>query len=69
METTQEQFSRDKSVSAAEIFRVLIETDNLLSSFEKLPADIQKREKYFAINSIKGIIDYINPKNDLYLGF
>lgn len=61
-ETTSNYCSRDKSVTEEVIFNDLMIKDVLLHSFSDLDKDIQQREKYFAINSIKGMISYISSQ-------
>jgi glyoxylase-like metal-dependent hydrolase (beta-lactamase superfamily II) len=41
------------------VFANLLENDRGLSYYTALPADIQSREKYFSMNSIKGMREYI----------
>jgi len=42
------------------LFEELLDADPALSLFSKLDADIQKREKYFCLNSIRGMAGYFN---------
>ncbi len=59
LEITRDQFLKNNTVKPDEIFNKLLVSDILLKSYKNLPADIQKREKYFAENSIKGMLGYI----------
>ncbi len=59
MDTVRIHFEKNKDVKAEEIFNDLLESDQCIRAFPKLELDIQKREKYFAINSINGMLDYL----------
>ncbi len=59
METVRRHFEKDKKVEADDIFLDLLESDANIRAFAKLEQDIQKREKYFAINSINGMLGYL----------
>ena len=59
IKTVSLSYNNNHSVPVQEIFERLIEDDPCLASFNKLEDDIRKREKYFALNSIKGMLDYI----------
>lgn len=63
MEISSARFSKNRSVNSEEIFNDLVEKDILLKPFTTLPKDIQKREKYFTTNSIKGMLGYIGSNN------
>lgn len=40
----------------------LLEEDTLLATFDQLPPDVQKREKYFLQNSIAGYLGYLSSE-------
>ena len=42
-----------------ELFKTIQSKDPALRAFDALPSDIQQREVYFCLNSIKGMHDYI----------
>lgn len=44
------------------VLEELLERDRSISHFSRLPADIQKREKFFCLNSIRGISGYQERK-------
>ncbi|MFA4916816.1 MAG: MBL fold metallo-hydrolase [Syntrophales bacterium] len=46
------------------VFADLLKNDRGLVRYYELPSDIQAREKYFAINSIRGIREYLRGEND-----
>jgi glyoxylase-like metal-dependent hydrolase (beta-lactamase superfamily II) len=48
------------------VYREIMKSDPALSLFSELPADIQVRERYFCMNSIKGILDYFEKKNEVF---
>jgi glyoxylase-like metal-dependent hydrolase (beta-lactamase superfamily II) len=52
-------YEKNKNVDAADIFCDLLESDPSIKAFKKLDKDIQKREKYFALNSINGMLGYL----------
>ncbi|HID38563.1 MAG TPA: MBL fold metallo-hydrolase [Calditrichaeota bacterium] len=41
------------------IFEIILQKDPSLKAFDNLPTDIQQREIYFCLNSIKGMHEYI----------
>lgn len=45
-----------------EVWNRLLENDSRLMDFDKFPADLQEREKYFALNSLAGMRDYMANK-------
>jgi len=59
METTRRHFEKNKKTNAEEVFSELLETDRCIQAFQKLEKDIQKREEYFSLNSINGMLDYL----------
>ena len=65
LDTTRSFYEKNNFVNTEEIFETLLSTDPSLKSFRNLDKDIQKREKYFALNSIKGMMGYLN-KNQKY---
>lgn len=46
------------TADAQSIFKKLLEEDPSLQHFFDLPEDIQERESYFCLNSIRGMLDY-----------
>lgn len=63
MKIVRESFLKNNTVHPDKIFDLLIAKDVLLQSYFSFPKDIQKREKYFATNSIKGMLGYIDSNN------
>jgi glyoxylase-like metal-dependent hydrolase (beta-lactamase superfamily II) len=59
METTRQSLQKNNSVIAEDIFEKIIESDPSTRAYKNLENDIQIREKYFALNSIKGMLEYI----------
>lgn len=57
--TTKHFYKKNNKVSPDKIFNALLKEDPAVMTFKKLDKDIQKREKYFAFNSIKGILEYL----------
>jgi len=55
--------ANNQNASMDEIFISLLKEDPVFKLFNKLDPQMQKREKHFAINSIQGIIKYIEFKN------
>lgn len=49
----------EEEVVLREIFERLLKADVLFSRYSKLDEDIQKREKYFVLNSIRGYLEYL----------
>jgi glyoxylase-like metal-dependent hydrolase (beta-lactamase superfamily II) len=58
VDVIREFADRNKTEETEEIFNLLLQRDIQLSGFKQLDTDIQQREKYFALNSIKGMLDY-----------
>jgi len=59
MDTVRRYVDKNKNVEAEEIFSDLVNSDRCIQAFAKLEKDIQKREKYFALNSINGMLGYL----------
>lgn len=47
---------------AYKILDILIRKDPLLSVYHRLPPDVQDREKFFLLNSIRGFIGYLEKR-------
>lgn len=56
METSNKHFYQNEIETGENIFNELLITDPNFKTYKTLPADIRKREKYFALNSIKGML-------------
>jgi glyoxylase-like metal-dependent hydrolase (beta-lactamase superfamily II) len=59
METVRSLYQENSSIKELEIFNALLVKDPLLRSFKAFEKDIRKREQYFALNSVKGMLEYI----------
>lgn len=59
IETIRASYKRNNNVQPVEIFEDLLSTDRCMTTFKTLEPDIQKREQYFALNSIKGMLEYV----------
>jgi len=57
--TTYRHYQKSTLVKAEHVFEEILATDLYLKAYEKLDPDIQDREKYFAINSINGMMEYL----------
>jgi hypothetical protein len=53
--------NKDKDMD--EIIRSLLENDKTFRLYHDLDAAMQTREKHFAVNSIEGILRYLDVKN------
>lgn len=49
----------NKQFDEKQIFNALLERDPSLQYFSEFDPDIQEREEYFSLNSIKGMIEYL----------
>jgi len=64
MKTTRSFYNKNTLHNPNEIFESLLIKDPFIKSFFSMEKDIQEREKYFALNSIKGMLEYLErPKN------
>jgi glyoxylase-like metal-dependent hydrolase (beta-lactamase superfamily II) len=52
----------DETERAAKCLEMLLREDNLMGTFDRLPMDIQAREKYFLENSINGYLGYLRSQ-------
>lgn len=59
LESVKSYYSKFKTPDPANIFNELQTTDPLLKMYSSLDKDIRLREKYFAENSIKGMLGYL----------
>lgn len=59
LNTTALFYKGNNQTHPEDIFNELVSSDPCFNTFHKLPNDVQKREKYFALNSIKGMLDYL----------
>jgi len=59
MEKISGWLNGEPALSAEAIFLNLLEVDGSLKDFKNFPADIQEREKYFALNSVQGLMEFI----------
>ncbi|KAA3609779.1 MAG: MBL fold metallo-hydrolase [Calditrichaeota bacterium] len=59
MDVTRRHFENSKIANAENIFNELVESDPCIKAFGKLEKDVQKRERYFALNSINGMLGYL----------
>ncbi len=59
MKIVRKHYEKNNNVKTEEVFDDLLESDPCLQAFPKLEWDIQKREKQFALNSIKGMLGYL----------
>ena len=59
IDTIRSLNEKNSSIKELEIFNALLANDPLLKSFKALDSDIRKREQYFALNSIKGMLEFI----------
>ena len=42
------------------VFEELLQSDPLMEYFKTLPADVQQRERYFSLNSLRGMYGYLS---------
>jgi len=59
LETCRRYHEKKPRVVPDEIFTELKQRDPSMATFSDLPKDIQKREEYFSLNSIKGMLGYL----------
>ncbi len=59
LETCRRHHEKNLRVVPDEIFTELKQRDPSMATFSILPKDIQKREEYFSLNSIKGMLGYL----------
>lgn len=50
----------DETERDSQCLEILLREDNLIGTFDRLPVDIQAREKYFLKNSINGYLGYLD---------
>lgn len=64
MKTVRAHFKQGAAYTDKAVFEELLETDPALALFEKLDKDIQQRESYFCLNSIRGMSEYVKQIAD-----
>jgi glyoxylase-like metal-dependent hydrolase (beta-lactamase superfamily II) len=60
MEIIQKHSAKGAAYREQAVFEELCDTDPALTLFGKMDRDIQSREKYFCLNSIRGMYGYFN---------
>jgi hypothetical protein len=60
MEIIQKHSAKGTHYQEQAVFEELCDIDPALSLFGKIDRDIQSREKYFCLNSIRGMYGYFN---------
>jgi len=59
MNTTRSAYEKNPSINPQEIFEDLLSVDSSITCYYNLDKNIRQREKYFALNSIKGMLEYL----------
>jgi len=54
----------DNELSDEDIFGELLKNDQGMAYYHALPEDVQNRERYLALNSIRGLKDYLRRKEN-----
>ncbi len=62
--TVTKYYCPANELSDEDIFGELLKNDRGIAYYHSLPKDVQNRERYFALNSIRGIKDYLRRKRD-----
>jgi glyoxylase-like metal-dependent hydrolase (beta-lactamase superfamily II) len=62
LSVVEENYCLGKGLSDEDIFDKILESDRTMALYDKLPSDVQYREKYFALNSVRGIKNYLAKK-------
>jgi len=60
MKVVRKHFNRGSAYSDRAVFEELLKTDPALALFNVMDKDIQQRESYFCLNSIRGMYGYFN---------
>lgn len=62
MATVEKHYKAGGELNEERIYEDLLKNDRGLSTYHKLPEDVQSREKIFSLNSIRGMWDYLKEK-------
>ena len=68
LEIIEEMKGKGLNVEYSKIFQEILAKDSHVKFFNQFDADIRKRELYFINNSIKGMINFINKRDNDALG-
>jgi len=60
--TVKKHCRKEEPIDEKEVFNDLLMNDPLFCAFSELPDDIQRRERFFVYNSIRGMEGYIKSK-------